>query len=177
MPSKLIVYACPLGALAQRIDSFYARSAAEVGKNTAHRYPPHITLTGFFHDEPASVPRYTAALEQALERARPTRPELPFTITALEINSYFVGLLLNSPWAEGLIADFAATVVSPTRHDALRLKSNLHLSLAYSFPPEQQAPLTTLAHELVDLSLPVAWELRFYEQLKEEWICHARWAL
>ena len=87
-------------------------------------------------------------------------------------------MLLDGPWLKALIADFARSVDSPTRRDALRLKDWLHLSLAYAFPPEQHAPLAALARELVDVTAPVAWELGFYERLEAGvWACHSRWPL
>ena len=48
---EFIVYACPVGTLAGQLDLFFARSRAECGENAAHAYPPHCTLTGFFHSQ------------------------------------------------------------------------------------------------------------------------------
>lgn len=178
MTSKLIVYACPTGPLANQIDAYYTRSQELYGRNAAHAYPPHCTLTGFFHDDADSIPRYAAALAAALERARPMQPAPAVTITRLELHEHFHGLVLESPWLINLTADFAATADSPTRRDDLRLKDWLHLSLAYAFPPEQHTPLARLAGDLVDISAPVGWELRLYEQLPAGgWNCHAHWRI
>ncbi|MCG8350097.1 MAG: hypothetical protein MI924_20210 [Chloroflexales bacterium] len=175
MISKLIVYACPTGQLADQIAAYYARSHAECGPNAAHAYPPHCTLTGFFHDDVESIPRYKNALAAALQRAKPQQPTPVITISDLVIDERFLYLQLDSPWLIALITDFAATVDSPSRRDPLRLKDWLHLSLAYEFPPSQYPSLAQLARELVDISASVGWQLRLYERYADaDWTCHAR---
>src|ERR1700712_3050999 len=135
----LIVYVCPLGALAEQLDRYYAQSKALCGPNAAHSYMAHCTLTGFFHDDADAIPIYVDALDAALRRARPEQPMPALEIGSMELGVEFHGLLLKGQWLQALIADFARTVESPTRRDALRLKDWLHLSLAYAFPPEQHA--------------------------------------
>jgi hypothetical protein len=175
---EYIVYACPLGPLAAQIDAYFAASRAACGPNTAHRYMPHCTLTGFFHDQAGSVPHYVAMLDAARRHARPAQPEPVFVITELLLRPDFHGLLLEGPWVEALIADWAARVHSPTRHDALRLKSDLHVSLAYGFAPDQHATLARLARKQIDIAAPVGWQLRFYERHTDNrWTCHAEWPL
>lgn len=175
---EYIVYACPRGELAAQLASYFAASRELVGANAAHQYMPHCTLTGFFHDDPAAVGFYCAALEAALGRARPYQPSVALSILRMELQEQFHGLLLDGPWPKALIADFARSVDSPTRRDTLRLKDWLHLSLAYAFPPEQHQPLAALARKLVDPQAPVVWELGFYErEVSGAWICHSCWAL
>lgn len=171
--AKLIVYACPSGSLAEQIAAFYAVSRERFGANSAHAYPPHITLTGFFHDDHTAVEAYTAALGAACA----AQPQGVITISELLLSAEFHGLLIHSPWLEALTADFAARAHSPTRRDALRVKSNLHLSLAYGFAPEHGPALGELARELVDPAAPVDWVLRFYEQRPDaSWVVHWEWA-
>jgi hypothetical protein len=175
---EYIVYACPRGELAAQLASYFAASRKLVGANAAHQYMPHCTLTGFFHDDPAAVEIYCAALEAALYRARPHQPRAALNILKLELQEQFHGLLLDGPWLKALIADFARSIRSPTRRDTLRLKDWLHLSLAYAFPPAQHEPLAELARELVDAQAPVAWELGFYErEVRGAWTCHSCWPL
>ena len=175
---EYIVYACPRGELADQLARYFAASRELVGANAAHQYMPHCTLTGFFHDEPAAVEIYCAALEAALDRARPHQPPVALSILRMELQERFHGLLLDSAWLIALIADFACSVDSPTRQDALRLKDWLHLSLAYAFPPAHHEPLAQLARELVDPHAQVVWELGFYErEVSGAWACHSRWPL
>jgi ubiquitin-associated SH3 domain-containing protein len=177
-PSELIVYACPTGALASLLDGYFTRSRELCGPNAAHSYPPHCTLTGFFHDDSEALPTYVAALAAALEEVRSARPAPPVTITDLALHEQFHGLLLESPWLKGLTANFADRAASPTRRDSLRLKDWLHLSLAYEFPPARGPELARLAVELVDLHAPVGWELRLYQRHPDKsWTCHASWPL
>jgi len=177
-PGTWIVYACPLGELADQIERYYAASLAACGANAAHSYMPHCSLTGFFHDGRDSAATYIEALDTALRRARPTQPQPALTITEMVLDPRFHGLLLSSPWLQTLIADFAHMAHSPTRRDALRLKDWLHLSLAYAFPPQQHTALAALASELVDINAPVSWELCFYERhTAGAWTCHACWQL
>jgi ubiquitin-associated SH3 domain-containing protein len=171
----LIVYACPTGELATQLNAFFARSRAEIGPNAAHRYPPHITLTGFFHDTPSSIPNYVTALREALAAA----PRLAaIHVTGAMYEPHFYGLLIESPWLQNVTKAFAYLANSSTRADAIRLKDWLHLSLAYEFQPEQAKPLQAIARAMVDVTAPAGWELRLYERFgRDEWRCHASWPL
>ncbi|WP_129672115.1 hypothetical protein [Candidatus Chloroploca sp. Khr17] len=169
--ARLIVYACPLGPLAEQIAAFYDASRAQFGPNKAHAYPPHITLTGFFQDEAAAIPVYASALAAAWTTAMVQRPDPPVIVTELACTEAFHGLLIVSPWLESLTADFAARAVSPTRHEAIRLKSQLHLSLAYGFNATDGPALGAMAQAMVDPAAPVQWEVQLYEQ-GEAWKMH-----
>lgn len=144
-------------------------SAERFGPNSAHAYPPHITLTGFFRDEAAMIPHYCAALD----RACAALPSGAVTITELLISAEFHGLLIDSPWLEALAAHVAAETSSPTLQAPLRLKQNLHLSLAYGFAAEVGPALGDLARTLVDPAAPVAWQIELYERHADgSWTCH-----
>jgi ubiquitin-associated SH3 domain-containing protein len=176
-PVELIVYACPVGELERQALAFYDASRARFGANSAHAYPPHITLTGFFHDLAAAIPGYVAALSDAL-LARPRRPPDGVVVRELARTAAFHGLLIDSPWLEQLAAAFAARAASPTGLDVIRVKRDLHLSLAYGFRPEDGPALGALARELVDPAAPASWELRLYERTaRGDWRIHAAWPL
>ncbi|MFV9506063.1 MAG: hypothetical protein AB4911_16035 [Oscillochloridaceae bacterium umkhey_bin13] len=175
---ELILYACPAGPLADQITAFYATSQARFGSNSAHAYPPHITLTGFFHDEAAALPGYLIALEAAYQQAQTSRPTQPVVIEALVTSPEFHGLLIDSPWLEALSADFANRAVSATRPGPLRLKRDLHLSLAYGFAAEHGPALGTLAQAMVDPAAPVTWQLELYQRHADgRWQSHASWPI
>ena len=179
---ELIVYARPVGVLADQIQAYCARARAECGENAAHHYMPHITLTGFFHDRASSIPMYFAALSAAVSQARLIRPTPILQITEMRLGEQFQGLLIESAWLKQMIANFSRMTMSVTRTDALRLKVDLHLSLAYQFPVEQAACLAHLARERVDIAAPVSWQLCLYERViarapDDQWQLHGLWKL
>lgn len=174
----LIVYACPMGALATQLDAYFAAARAACGPNTAHDYMPHVTLTGFFQDTAAALPLYRTALEVLLHAALPDKREPPLVISELHLAETFHALLVEGDWLKRLIAGFAARAASPTRDGPIRLKDWLHLSLAYDFPAAQHEHLAALANELVDPQASVGWELRLYESHGDgRWTCHGAWGL
>lgn len=190
---EFIVYACPVGDLAQQLELYFEKSRA-IAPNKAHAYMPHCTLTGFFHDQEAAVPAYCMALEQALMAARAEQPHPAIAVRGLTFHSDWHGLELESDWIKHLIASFARQAQSPTRRDALRLKDWLHLSLAYGFDQIYHESLRHLALTLVNPAAAVGWELRFYQRVelgsnqqegdgspqtgqRSRWICHQCWTI
>ena len=174
--AELIVYACPSGLLAGQVTRYFERSRGAVGANAAHSYMPHVTLTGFFHDDAASIPRYREALARAL--ARTPLPDVDAVrVEGMWLTAEFHYLKIESPWLIALTAAFAQTADSATRRDALRRKDWLHLSLAYQFPAEQHAPLAALASALIDPLAPAGWDLRLYQRVAADWIMHGQWQL
>ena len=165
--TRFIVYACPCGSLNDQIEAYYARTLSEVGPNLAHDYMPHCTLTGFFRDDRSAAPLYMANLDNIL-----AEKSASLTITRMLLLPDWIGLTLEAEELRQRIAAFAEIAHSPTRAEALRLKDNLHLSFAYGFPPKQQSALARLAEEMIDPTMPVEWEARFYERRPaNEWIC------
>ena len=176
-PIELILYACPLGDLAMRLESYYEVARQECGANSAHRYPPHITLTGFYHDTAASVLLYARALREAMKAAQ-KKARCVVRIERMMFEPNFHGLVIDSPWLRHMTASFASLAQSSTRSDALRLKDWLHLSLAYDFDPSKATHLKHLAIEWIDLSAQVDWEVRLYERYgDDQWRIHAGWPL
>ena len=132
---KIIIYACPTGELSEQLDRFYDRSRAEIGENAAHAYMPHSTLTGFFHDQKATIPFYGDLLDRLIAEALPSLIQPVIEIRGVRYTPEFHGLELESLWLKRLIREFQKRADSPTRADAIRPKDWLHLSLAYQFPP------------------------------------------
>ncbi|MEB3356577.1 MAG: hypothetical protein VKK04_07610 [Synechococcales bacterium] len=194
---EFIVYACPVGDLAQQLEAYFEKSRA-IAPNKAHDYMPHCTLTGFFHDQKAAIPTYCTALDQALREARSNQPKPAIAIQGLAFHPQWHGLELASDWIKQLIAHFARQARSASRRDDLRLKDWLHLSLAYGFDERYNEPLQQLALTLVNPAAAVDWELRFYERINSGgdpksnpgdgtgspqasqsamWICHQCWPI
>lgn len=173
--SKFIVYACPVGELARQLETYFEKSRSMCGPNSAHNYMPHCTLTGFFEDVTASLPNYTQRLERSYKHFRRSQTSPVITIKGLSFRPDWHGLKLQSDWLKQVIVDFACTASSPTRTEPLRLKTWLHLSLAYDFPADQAATLEALARDLIDPLAAVTWDLCFYQRHPDgSWLCHQR---
>ena len=175
--AKFIVYACPIGELAKQLEDYFEQSQRICGKNAAHHYMPHCTLTGFFQDAEAAIPIYLQALDRTLTKAQPY-PRPAVTITQMTFRPDWHGLELRSDWLAQQVVDFANSVHSPTRLEELRLKTWLHLSLAYKFQSEQADKLAHLARQLIHPETVVEWEVRFYQRYPDHtWNCHQSWLL
>lgn len=170
---QFIMYACPVGELADQLAVYFEKSRSMCGRNSAHHYMPHCTLTGFFEEQSSSAPNYAQRLQRSYKRLRRSQPDPVIAIKELCCRADWHGLELESDWLKKVMIDFACTATSATRSTPLRLKEQLHLSLAYGFQPDQADDLELLAHELVDPTASVQWELRFYQRNPDNsWLCH-----
>ncbi|GAB4542877.1 MAG: hypothetical protein Tsb0014_36000 [Pleurocapsa sp.] len=175
---QFIVYACPVGELNEQLEAYLQKSLNLCGKNTAHNYMPHCTLTGFFSDRSNSVPIYLQALDQAYFEAKNNNLFLDIKIKQLTFNENWHGLEVQANGLKQLIANFAELEKSPSREEELRLKDWLHLSLAYDFNLEHEEQLKQLATENIDIKTNVNWELRFYQKNPDwTWKCWQSWEL
>ena len=178
--TELIVYACPTGELAARLQEYFEASARICGANAAHEFPPHCTLTGFFRDQHSAVGLYVAALRNALEQSASSDGRVSMRIASLQLMESFHFILLSSVGVKPLVRRFVASASSPSRARPLRTKEWLHLSLAYGFPSAHRGPLRTLARERLGsiASVPGSWEVCLYERTRDgSWIRHAAWPL
>ena len=158
-----IVYACPVGELNKQLETYFQKTLSLCGKNTAHNYMPHCTLTGFFNDQLNSVPIYIKALDRAYLEANDNLA-LDIQIKQLTFNENWHGLELQANGLKQLITNFTELESSPTRKEKIRLKDWLHLSLAYNFNPKSEEQLKQLARENIDINANANWELRFYQK-------------
>ena len=101
---KFIVYACPVGELASQLELYFQTSEIECGKNAAHKYMPHCTLTGFFEDELMAIPIYIKALNNSLSKY--STPVI--NVLNMTFKPEWHGLELHSPMLKKLIFDFDA---------------------------------------------------------------------
>jgi ubiquitin-associated SH3 domain-containing protein len=166
--AELILYACPVGPLAEAIEAYWATVLATIGANSAHEYMPHVTLIGFFHGDAASVERHVATLTGLRAPANELRGDVRVT-GALFGPSHHL-LTVEAPKCRALADAFRE------RTTGVRVKDQLHISLAYGFQPTDGPALERLGTELVDPLLPAAWELRFYERRPDRtWQLHGCW--
>ena len=175
---RFIIYACPQGPLAEQVQDYLDQSRGQIGRNAAHAYQPHCTLTGFFEDDPRVVPGDLQRLEQLVQQSLPSCPHPPLQVRGLSLQPGWLGLNLDSPWLKQLVVAFATTAKGGRRQTPITPKSWLHLTLANDFPWAHQAPLTALARGLVNPGSAVSWELRYYQRDPEGgWHCHQAWPL
>ena len=173
-----IIYACPVGELNNQLEAYFTKSLQLYGENTAHKYLPHCTLTGFFTDELSSVLFYIEALNKAYIKTKNNNLSLDIEIKQLTFNKNWHGLELQADGLKELIANFAQIENSPTRTEKIRLKDWLHLSLAYDFDCQDGEKLKALATELIDLNSKINWELRFYQKNPDwTWKCLQSWSI
>ena len=163
-----------LRELNTQLETYLQLSKEQCGANNAHNYMPHCTLTGFFTDRLSSADYYLLALNEAYQNSDRA---LEIEIKQLVFNSEWHGLELQAEGIKDLIKDFVRLETSPTRQENIRLKDWLHLSLAYGFESCDRAKLEKLARETINLGTDVAWELRFYQRLEENWNCLKAWTL
>ncbi len=174
---QFIIYACPVGELNSQIETYFDRSRKLYGKNSAHKYMPHCSLTGFFADELSSMPIYLEALDRAYLEAKNNLP-LDIAIKQFAFKENWHGLELQAEGLKQLIVNFARIETSTKRPEAIRIKDWLHLSLAYDFDRQHSAELKNLALETIEPKAKVDWELRFYQKNVDwTWNCLKAWSL
>jgi len=164
-----------MGPLAEELRRYFSAAAEACGPNAAHAFPPHVSVTGFFHDRAPDWQAYGDALAAAAQQiGRPPTPEA--TVTTLFLHDHHHGLAVESPWLCALAAEFAARAPAATRMDAVRPKRDLHISLAYGFDALFGPRLADLARRLVDPAVGAEWELRLYERASgNRWLLHGSW--
>lgn len=190
MASQFIVYACPVGELAEQLERYFQESRRLCGANTAHKYMPHCTLTSFFEDQTSAIPLYLQALEKSYRHWYPSRPNPVIRIADKQFQPDWHGFELESEWLKQLVSSFIDAAQSSTssadylqsqssiRQEPLHRKEWLHLSFAYDFPPQSYRTLVRIAQDIIDPRAAVRWELRFYERHPDwTWTCHQAWLL
>ncbi|MEO0802792.1 MAG: hypothetical protein AAFY57_11020 [Cyanobacteria bacterium J06642_2] len=126
----------------------------------------------------SSIAAYAQALDRALNKTlAAASPEI--TVTGMKFEQGFHFVEIASPWLQQLTATFALLAQFSTRTDEIRLKTDLHVSLAYGFAPDMEEKLRTIAEDLLEGQAIVGdWELRFYERGTEnQWFLHGSWTL
>lgn len=132
---ELILYAEPGGALGARCTEYWASVSAAEATTSAQEFPPHVSLTGFFHRPHDRVAEVTAAFAAALDAAAPAGLDGIRWVgpVALEFqaNDTWIGLHVEAPWMDAVIAAFVAACPQVAGDDPVRPKSWLHVSLSY----------------------------------------------
>ncbi|MGH1492618.1 MAG: hypothetical protein ACRBK7_25040 [Acidimicrobiales bacterium] len=166
---ELILYATPTGALADRCERYFERLLSDGLATTAQTYPPHCTLTGFFHRSEDRAAEVTAEFREGLAAAGPV-PSGAVEVVGLVTNDDWVGLEMRSAWLRELTENLAAAQVQHAEEDPLRIKDWLHLSLAYG--TARLGSQAMLAREMIDptaglADTDMAWEVGLWERLAD----------
>ena len=90
--AELILYATPVGPLADALDCVYAHLST-TSPTTAQDYPPHCTLTGFFRRHLDEIVRIVAELERTIADVGP-QPSDAVSVIGLHRRADWVGLEL-----------------------------------------------------------------------------------
>ncbi len=161
---ELILYATPTGALADQCDRYFEHLEAAGLATTAQTYPPHCTLTGFFHRPADRAEAVAAEFNRGLAAAGPV-PDDSVEVVGLVTKHDWVGLELRSSWLHELTVALAEAHVPSADDDRLRIKDWLHLSLAYGVADlDRQAEA---ARKMVDPEASVGWEVGLWERRQD----------
>ena len=157
---QYVLYACPMGALAEQLVRFWSESK-ELIWNGAHNYVPHITLVSFFNAPDESSEELVNALENIVNQ-----DELPGHV---ELETYvspnFMGLFVketDSEWLKNIAIRYVNKLTSLGISAEPQVKS-LHLTLVYQFPSNLYQQLRLMAEKLTP-TIPANWELRLYSR-------------
>lgn len=149
---ELILYATPTGPLAQACAKYFS----DVAPTTAQAYPPHVTLTGFFHRrDPAAAVDAASSIDAV--------PPRSVEVRGLICNDDWIGLEIGSVWLESVTASFAERTPPAVGEDDIRCKDWLHLSLAYGIA--DLAAHAARARAGIDPAAGVGWEVALWERL------------
>lgn len=161
---ELIVYATPRGPLLEACERYFAEVSQRLGPTTAQTYPPHVTLTGFFHRTTARRDEMIAEVGDLLRRWGAV-PAHAVAIDGLTVSDEWIGLPVSSRWLIELTADLIGHHAIGDGDDPLRPKDWLHLSLAYGdHGTRSLASYGTMAVAMVDPALSVTWDVGLWER-------------
>lgn len=157
--AELILYATPRGPLADALTALNEEISL-TRATTAQSYPPHCTLTGFFHRRESEIERINDELRQALDDLGAMPPNA-VEVAALHRRDDWVGLEIRSPWLTRLTERFVLLHSLAAGDDPLRLKDWLHLSIAYGSDDHQHAVAATRDF---DEQQSVEWEVALWRR-------------
>lgn len=167
---ELILYATPGDELGTACELFFQELASSGRATTAQHYPPHVTLTGFFRRPPSSVERVAAEVSASIAAT----PASAVVVRSLLGRDDWIGLEIESEWFLGVAQAFASRHVVQPGDDPIRLKTWLHLSLAYGDQPQGHKTEDYLEHAkaAINPDAPATWSIGLWERIGREWIEH-----
>jgi hypothetical protein len=165
--TSLIVYATPIGELAEAC-ARYGAMASAVAPTLAQAYPPHCTLTGFFRRSRTEIDRIVGEVT-ATFGTDPVAADA-VTIRGPVHHGRWLGFELTSRLLHDRTQGFARTHRLCAGDDAIRVKDWLHLSLAYGV--DDLAPYVSAAEQVRWPAAAEAWDVGLWESRRGTWTRH-----
>jgi len=162
-PREYLLYLCPTDSLQYQLQTFCSKSHAECGRNGAHDFIPHVTLSTFFKVPDDDVGSIIELMEKVIKNERLTIPE------DLELETYvspnFMGFFLGQDSAKAIKALTATFVKELASRDisADVYNQDLHMTLAYNFGANQYSTLETLVNN-INPDMRSNWQFRLYSR-------------
>jgi hypothetical protein len=175
--AKFAISVCPTGPLAEQIQQFLNQRNPDSGAAGDRTVVPGFTLVEGFEEQGSAAPVYTRSLERAFNRGLKSRPSPVVTVDGMVTKPGSCGMAITAPWLKQVMVNFACTVKSPTRKLPLRIQPDLGMPLAQGTNQRQLKAVAAEARAAIDWKTPVQWEMRFYQQSAQGWICHRSWDL
>ncbi|KAL5015785.1 hypothetical protein ScPMuIL_005374 [Solemya velum] len=162
LPREYILYLCPIGPFQAHLSSFWQKSLEICGWNGSHSYFPHITLCPFFVAPDSKVTALSEAFSKLASKLKNSPGKLILDFFS-QMN--FIGLFVGEAYYNFLtnvITDFA----NDLKKHGINVeygKKQLHMTLAYQYPPDHHEKLVTIAKE-INLFSDVRWDLRLFSR-------------
>jgi hypothetical protein len=156
--TRLIVYATPTQAFADACRVF-DDAARAIAPTAAQRYPAHCSLTGFFRRDGGDIPRIVDEVADAFPGG--TVDPTSVGVAGPVRHDSWLGFELTSPSLITSTERFARRHVVGNGDDAIRVKSWLHLSLAYDVG--DLGPYLAAAETIDWTVAPSAWSIGLWE--------------
>lgn len=168
---ELILYATPTGDFAEICAAYFA-AAAHLGATTAQTYPPHCTLTGFFHRDSSALDRIIREARLAVgECARVS--SVAVDLVSLHTTAQWVGIELRSQLFLDVADRFRITHERRESDDPIRCKDWMHLSLAYGDGVDLSRHGSLAAGLFGEALRPCDWEIGLWERTAiGQWLRH-----
>lgn len=76
---EFIIYAGPIGQFDNQLEQYFITTSVKCGKNAAHQYMPHCTLTGFFSWQINCSSDLYSSLRYCLKKGSAESPTASYT--------------------------------------------------------------------------------------------------
>jgi len=171
---ELILYAEPTGSLGARCAEYWAAVSAADATTSAQEYPPHVTLTGFFHRSESRLADVLAAFQAAVDVAVPagldgSRWAGPVALE-YQANDTWIGLHVQAEWIDAVIAAFTDAHRELDGEDPVRPKAWLNLSLSYGEQYEwAREQAAELAAGFAEVTTEAEWSVSLWHRHESAW--------